>query len=459
MAGARAQPANRWRILLRKFLAVCLMGIPLALFALVLAVDLTQNKVLLSATAAQLASEDIDQHDYLAIHDGTIALDGPYLPQRVADTDYVPVFAVAANGTASARPSFIAIVPAGALAGLIQPPASADALRRVDMLGMRNGSCGELAKTSLPATAPLPCITHGKHPHDTVGVLIGSTIMLLPFAGLGLWLWRRRGPVAVPHPPPGCLIKLGKAVMVVLIFGAIAVAKLGDDVLPPLAKTARHLGNTAPAATKVLDSLRTYLGSEDFAADTVNYGYKLASLKKNLDTLDIQPGHTLEVQLIQLDAASIYTRDAMGAFRRRAANALIEHQIRLNGELVGGQFFATDTTDHWHALAMRQREVNGPVELIAEHTVHTDKGERRLRVAGEIEFLEGDATAYQRGDKVVFRYTESALQQVAEKREKIFQAVGRNPRLTFAMSNVLFTAEGDALVARATGPNRRMFTP
>ncbi|TVO58221.1 hypothetical protein [Denitromonas halophila] len=444
---------------MRKFLAVCLMVIPLALFALVLGVELTQNKTLLTTTAGQLASADVRQHDYLAVHGGTIALDGPYLPQRVSHADYVPVFAIAADGTASAHPSFIAIMPAGTMAGLLQPPASSDALRRVDILGMHDSSCGKLTKTSLPTSPALPCITHGKHPHDTLGMLIASSVMLLPFAGLGLWLWRRRGPVAVPHPPPGCLIKLGKAVMVALIFGAIAVAKLGDDVLPPLAKTAPHLGNTAPAATKVLDTLRAYLGSESFAADTVNYGYKLASLKKNLDTLNIQPGDTLEVQLVQLDAASIYTRDTLGAFRRRAANALIDHQIYLNGELVGGQFSTADTTDHWHALAMRQREPGGPVELIAEQTVHTEKGERRLRVAGEIEFLEGDAAAYQRGDKVVFRYTGPALQQVAQRREEIFRAVGRNPRLAFAMSNVLFTAERDILVARATGPDRRSFTP
>ncbi|HQU88105.1 MAG TPA: hypothetical protein PK620_07750 [Denitromonas sp.] len=444
---------------MRKFLAISLMMIPLALFALVVGVELTQNKVLLTTTAGQLASADRDEHDYLAIHGGTIALAGPYLPQRVANIDYVPIFAVAADGTASSHPSFIAIIPAGALAELIQPPASTDALRRVDILGMRNGRCGELAKTGLPATPPLPCITHGKHPNDRVSVLIGSAIMLLPFAGLGLWLWRRRGPVAVPHPLPGCLIKLGKAVMVILIFGTVAIAKLGDDVLPPLVKTAPHLGDAAPVATKVMDTLRAYLGSESFAADTVNHGNKLASLKKNLDTLNIQPGDTLEVQLVQLDAGSFYTRDTFGAFRRRSAKALIEHQIRLNGDIVGGQFFATDTADHWPAVAMRQREVGGPVELIAEQTVHTDKGERRLRIAGEIEFIEGDAAAYQRGDKVVFRYTDTALQQIAEKREKIFHTTGRNPRLAFAMSNVLFKAEDDTLVARATGPDRRIFKP
>ncbi|MCZ4303178.1 hypothetical protein O4G98_00380 [Zoogloeaceae bacterium G21618-S1] len=444
---------------MKKFLALCLMVIPLALFALVLGVELTQNKTLLTTTAGQLASADVRQHDYLAVHGGTIALEGPYLPQRVSHADYVPVFAIAADGTASAHPNFIAIMPAGTMAGLLQPPASSDALRRVDILGMRDGSCGELAKAGFSDTPPLPCITHGKHPHDTLGMLIASSVMLLPFAGLGLWLWRRRGPVAVPHPPPGCLIKLGKAVMVALIFGAVAVAKLGDDVLPPLAKTGAHLGHAAPVATKVLDTLRTYLGSESFAADTMNYGYKLASLKKNLDTLNIQPDDALEVQLVQLDAGSIYTRDTSGAFRRRSANALVEHQIRLNGEIVGGQFFATDTADHWPAVAVRQREVGGPVELIAEQTVRTEKGERRLRIAGEIDFIEGDAAAYQRGDKVVFRYTDTALQQVAKKRERIFQAVGRNPHLVFAMSNVLFTAEGDTLVARAIGPDRRIFTP
>ncbi|HPR06060.1 MAG TPA: hypothetical protein PLI17_05470, partial [Denitromonas sp.] len=64
---------------MRKFLAISLMMIPLALFALVVGVELTQNKVLLTTTAGQLASADRDEHDYLAIHGGTIALAGPYL--------------------------------------------------------------------------------------------------------------------------------------------------------------------------------------------------------------------------------------------------------------------------------------------------------------------------------------------------------------------------------------------
>lgn len=445
---------------MRKLLAACLMAIPLALFALVLGLELSHNKILLHTTAGQLGRIDLDRHDYLSVTDGSIALDGPWLPQRVAGTDYVPIFAVSADGKQAPTPSLIAMIPAGELAGLLLAADAFDTPRRIDILGLRSATCPEREKTTLPPhDPPLPCLTQGKHPRELASVLIGSAIVLLPFAGLGLWLWRRRGATGAPHPPPGCAIKLVKALMVVLIVGAIAIGKLGDTVWPAAVKTAAHTAHTAPTTTRVLDSVRAYARSEAAAADTINYGYKLASLKKNLDAMALAPDDTLEVHLVQLDARSRYRRDALGAFRREQARAVIEHQIRRNGTIVGGQYFAVDTADHWPAVALRQRDADGPVELVAEQTVHTAKGAYPVRTAGEITFLEGDAAAYQRGDRVVFRYTAAALRQITDKRERHMQILGRNQRLSFVMADQHYEAEGDTLQVWSTGPDRRIFRP
>ncbi|KAA3651024.1 MAG: hypothetical protein DWQ11_14950 [Proteobacteria bacterium] len=436
------------------------MAIPLALFALVLGLELSQNKVLLHTTASQLGGIDLERHDYLSVTGGSIALDGPDLPQRVGDTDYVPVFAIQADGTLAATPALIAILPAGQLAGLLQAADTIDAPRRIDLLGMRSATCAALDQTAIPPhTPPLPCLTHGTHPHALTSVLIGSAVLLLPFVGLGLWLWRRRGPGEAPRTLPGWVVKLAKGVMVVLIVGAIALGKMGDALWPAAVKTVAHTAHSAPAATRVLDSVLAYARSEAAAADAINYGYKLASLKKSLDTTPLAPADTLEVQLVQLDAHSHYRRDALGAFRRVRSSALIEYQIRRNGDIVGGQYVATDTADHWPALALRQREAGGPVELLAEQTVPTAKGEQRVRTAGEIAFLRGDAAAYLRGDTVAFRYTAPALRQITLSREKHLQVVTRNPRLSFSMANLYIEATGDTLQVRSTGPHQRIFRP
>lgn len=445
---------------MRKFLAACLMAIPLALFALVLGLELSQNKVLLHTTAGQFGRIDLDRHDYLSVTDGSIALDGPWLPQRVANTDYVPIFAVSADGTQAQSPSLIAMIPAGALADLLQPPDSVGVPRRIDLLGMRSTRCADRAKATLPAGgAPLTCLAHGKHPRALTRVLIGSAILLLPIVGLGLWLWRRQGSAQTPHPPPGCLIKMAKVAMVVLIFSAVAIGKMSDELWPAAIKTAAPGIHTAPVATRLSDSLAAYARSGAAAADAVNYGYKLASLQKNLDALEIAPGDTVEVHLIQLDALSTYRRDAQGAFRRQQAKALFDYQIHLNGNIAGGQYVAVDTADHWPGVALRQRGVQEPVELVAEQTVHTATRPRPVRIVGQIEFLEGDAAHYQRGDTVVFRYTAAALRQVVAEREKLFQRAGGNPRLSASLSNLHFEASGDTLRARSTGPNRHIFRP
>ncbi|MBT0960428.1 hypothetical protein [Denitromonas iodatirespirans] len=445
---------------MRKFVSILLIVLPLGLFAAVLIDHLTLDTTLHRINAGQLADADLRRIDYLSIRGGNIAADGPYLPQRIGNYDYVPVFAATAPVGSEATPRFIAILPAGALGDRLNPPASADEAPSLDITGQRSAGCHDLAKAGFPAaTAKLPCIVHDRHPAPLGTLLLGAAVILLPIIGVGLWLWPRRTPTGARRAASGCLVKLAKPLIAMLIVAAIAFGKVGDELWPAAGKLAPHGAGAVPDVVKVVDGLAAPHGGERFVLEAMNYGNKLASWKKNLDALALGADDTVEVQLIQLDARTTYHRDPLGAYRRSAASALVEHQLRRNGEVVGGQFFATDASDHWEAVALQQLVKDGPVDAVAELSVHTDKGVRRIRLRGEIEFLEGDAAAYLADRKVVFRYRAPALAQIADKREKLAQAVARNPRQQFHMANLLFEAEGDTLIIRSIGPSRRIFKP
>ena len=406
---------------MRRALGYLLVILSVCVALLGLSAQLGRDATLTAATVDSIAAVD-EARDYLSVTRGVIASEGRWLMRRVDDNYLIPVFAQGDALTPRPAPRLFALVPLDELPGVFVLPDAPNGAIRIDIAGQRSSQCASpatrmYAPDESPATTleSVPCVLHGRVPAPLYAVVIGLVIILLPFGLLSIWLLRPRQATQKSAPREGFTVpdwisfKLIKPVAIITFAIVMAFAKLGDETVPIIVKSApeaastiaKQLPETLPPVAKhtLTDAMKALQEDEELPLKVMKTGKDAADWSKRIEALDLGPEDSLARRMVQLDAVSLLEQGTDGRYRLVRVEALLEDSVIRNGDNALSRIVSRRGYQHWKEVHVFEAP-EGAMGFDA--TTSRDA----LHQTGTLRFVEGDWATYRNGQPVLLRLVE-----------------------------------------------------